>query len=303
MTREQQATLYGLSAVLLWSTVASAFKLSLRYLSPTELLLFSGSFSTLLLGLILLLQGKLKQALGCSRREYLLSLLLGMLSPFLYYLVLFKAYALLPAQQAQPLNYTWAITLSLLAVPLLKQRIGWQQWLALLLSYCGVVVIATEGDPFSLRFSDPYGVFLALASTVIWSLYWIINTRDRRDPVVGLFVNFLCGTPFVLGYYLLTCEVRMPALPGLLGAIYIGAFEMGICFVLWLLALKRTGNAARISNLIFLSPLLSLLLIHFLVGEKILPATLSGLLLIIAGLLCQRLGAKRPVTKPDAGPG
>ena len=208
MTQQQKATLYGLSAVLLWSTVATAFKLSLRYLTPIELLLFSGGFSTALLGAILLLQGKLKLAFQCSRQEYLLSLCLGLLSPFLYYLVLLNAYKLLPAQQAQPLNYTWAITLSLLAVPLLKQKIRWQQLLALLISYCGVVIIATEGDPFSLHFTDPLGVALALFSTIIWALYWIYNTRDSRDPVVGLFVNFLCSLPFVLGYYLLTAKIQ-----------------------------------------------------------------------------------------------
>ena len=91
MTQQQKATLYGLSAVLLWSTVATAFKLSLRYLTPIELLLFSGGFSTALLGAILLLQGKLKLAFQCSRQEYLLSLCLGLLSPFLYYLVLLNA--------------------------------------------------------------------------------------------------------------------------------------------------------------------------------------------------------------------
>lgn len=300
MNQQSKATLYGLSAVLLWSTVATAFKLTLRYLSPIELLLFAGAFSTLLLGGILLLQGKLRLAWQCSRREYLLSFCLGMLSPFLYYLVLLNAYARLPAQQAQPINYTWAITLSLLAVPLLKQKISWQQWLALLISYCGVVIIATEGDPFSLQFTDPLGVALALASTIIWALYWIYNTRDRRDPVVGLFVNFLCGFPFVLGYYLLTTEIHLPPLPGLLGAIYIGTFEMGACFVLWLLALKLTDSTARISNLIFISPFLSLLLIYFLLGEAILPATLVGLILIVAGLLCQGWG-KRPPAKQAAG--
>jgi len=292
MTREQQATLYGLSAVLLWSTIATAFKLSLRHLTPVELLLFAGSFSTLLLGAILLVQGKLKLIFQCSKQEYLLSICLGLLNPFLYYLVLLEAYNLLPAQQAQPLNYTWAITLSLLAVPLLKQKVRWQQWLALLISYCGVLVISTEGNPFSLQFTDPFGVFLALASTVIWALYWIFNTKDRRDPVVGLFINFLCSFPFVLGYYLLTCELRWPAFEGLLGAAYVGTFEMGACFVLWLLALKKTENAARISNLIFISPFLSLVFIYFLVGETILPATFIGLLLIVAGLLCQRLGSK-----------
>ncbi len=289
MTQEQRATVYGLGAVLLWSTVATAFKLSLRYLSPIELLLFSGAFSTLLLGVILRLQGKLHLAFQCTRRDYLLSIALGLLSPFLYYLILFKAYDLLPAQQAQPLNYTWAITLSLLSVPLLKQKISWQQWLALLVSYCGVLVISTEGEPLSLQFTDPLGVALALLSTIIWAIYWIYNTKDSRDPVVGLFVNFLCSFPFVLGCYLLTTEIRLPELPGLLGAVYIGTFEMGACFVLWLLALKNTENTARISNLIFISPFLSLVLIYFLVGEEILPATFVGLVLIVAGLLCQRI--------------
>ena len=290
MTNEKKALLFGLSAVLLWSTVATAFKLALRVLTPIELLLYSGSFSTLLLGAILVKQRKLGKVLQCGRREYLLSVVLGLLSPFLYYLILFKAYDLLPAQQAQPINYTWAITLSLLAVPLLKQKIGWQQWLALFVSYCGVVVISTEGRPFSLEFTDPFGVFLALFSTIIWALYWIFNTRDSRDPVVGLFINFLFSFPFVLGFYLLTAELRMPPLAGFLAAAYVGTFEMGACFVLWLMAMKLTDNTARISNLIFLSPFLSLIFIHVLVGEEILPATFVGLVLIVAGLLCQRIG-------------
>ncbi|WP_321368915.1 DMT family transporter [uncultured Desulfuromusa sp.] len=289
MTNQSKAILYGLSAVLLWSTVATAFKLSLQHFSPIELLLYSGSFSTLLLGAILRYQGRFHLVFQCSRKEYLLSVLLGLLSPFLYYLILFKAYDLLPAQQAQPLNYTWAITLSLLAVPLLKQKIGWQQWLALVISYCGVIVISTEGKPFSLQFTDPFGVALALISTIVWALYWILNTRDKRDPVVGLFVNFLCSFPFVLSYYLLTTELRVPPLGGLLGAAYVGTFEMGICFVFWLMAMKLTTSTARISNLIFLSPFLSLIFIYFLLGEKILPATFIGLILIVTGLFCQRI--------------
>jgi drug/metabolite transporter (DMT)-like permease len=287
--RQKKAMLYGLTTVLLWSTVATAFKLTLRYFSPIELLLYSSFFSTILLGAILFFQRKLGLAFRCSRREYVLSFLLGFLSPFLYYLTLFKAYDLLPAQQAQPLNYTWAITMSLLAVPLLKQKIGRQDWLALGVSYCGVWVISTEGRPFGLQFTDPLGVALALISTVIWALYWIFNTRDARDPVVALFLNFLSSLPFVLVYYLLTSTWRMPPLNGLLGAIYVGTFEMGICFVLWLVAMKLTSNTAQISNLIYLSPFVSLIFIHFLLGEKILPATLVGLLLIVAGLLLQRI--------------
>jgi len=289
MNDQHRAMMYGLGAVLLWSTVATAFKLSLQYLTSIELLLYSGAFATVLLGINLCYQQKFGMVFRCSKHEYRLSIVLGFLSPFLYYLILFKAYDLLPAQQAQPLNYTWAITLSLLAVPLLKQKIGWQQWLALLISYGGVVVISTEGHPFSLHFTDPVGVALALVSTIVWALYWIYNTRDHRDPLVGLFLNFVCSSPFVIGYYLSTTELRLPPLAGIVGAAYIGIVEMGICFILWLLAMKLTNNTARISNLIFFSPFLSLFFIHFLVGEEILPATFLGLLLIVAGMLCQRI--------------
>jgi drug/metabolite transporter (DMT)-like permease len=289
LNQQRQSLLLGLCAVLFWSTVATAFKLSLRSFSPIELLLYSSLFSTLVIGIILRFQGKFHLIFQCSRKEYLLSLFLGFLSPFLYYLILFKAYDLLPAQQAQPINYTWAITLSLLSVPLLKQKVTWQQWLALIISYCGVVIISTEGKPFSLHFTNSLGVVLALISTIIWALYWIFNTRDKRDPVVGLFVNFLFSQPFILLYYFLSSELRVPPITGLLGAAYVGVFEMGICFVLWLMAMKLTDNTARISNLIFLSPFLSLIFIHFLLGEDILAATFIGLTLIIMGLFCQRI--------------
>ncbi len=288
MPDQRRAVFFALTAVMFWSTVATAFKLSLQYLSTIELLLYSTFFSTLVLGLILVWQGKFKLVFKSTRKDFLLSVLLGFLSPFLYYLILFEAYDRLPAQQAQPINYTWAIMLSLLSVPLLKHKISAQQWLALVISYLGVVVISTEGKPLELNFTDSFGVILALVSTVVWSLYWIFNTRDHRDPVVGLFVNFICSLPFMLVYYLLMETPRVIPLEGVLGAAYVGLFEMGICFVLWLLAMKLTDNTARISNLIFLSPFLSLIFIHFILGEHIVTGTFVGLMLIVSGLLVQR---------------
>jgi drug/metabolite transporter (DMT)-like permease len=293
LTDQKKATLYALGAVLIWSTMASAFKLSLRHLEPIQLLLYSGAFATLFLGLVLIRQGQFAQVFRCRREEYGRSLLFGLLNPFLYYLVLLKAYDLLPAQQAQSINYSWAITLTLLSIPLLKQKVAGLEWLALLLSYGGVVIIATQGQPFQMSVSSPPGVALALLSTVIWSLYWIFNTRDRRPAVLALFVNFLCAFPFVLGYALLFSDLARPSLPGLLGAAYIGVLEMGAGFILWLLALKYSENTARIGNLIFIAPFLSLVLIRFLVGERIHPATFGGLLLIVAGLALQKCAARR----------
>jgi drug/metabolite transporter (DMT)-like permease len=292
MKNQTKAYLYALITVGLWSTIASASKLTLSRLSPAEVLLYASAVSSMVLFFIVVAQKRLRILMTLSRHEWLMSIGFGLLNPFAYYLVLFKAYDLLPAQQAQIVNYTWAITLSLLSVPLLGQRVGRGQWLAIAVSYFGVLVIATNGNLLALHFDNPLGVGLALFSTVIWSLYWIFNTRDKRDPIIGLFLNFVCAFPFILLYVFFTEGFRSVSLDGILGATYIGFFEMGISFVLWLKALKYTENTAKIANLIFLAPFASLVFIHFLVGEEIYGSTLIGLIFVMGGLVIQALSKK-----------
>jgi drug/metabolite transporter (DMT)-like permease len=292
MHDQKKSYIYGVGTVILWSTVASAFKISLRYLSPAALLFYSSLSSALVLFLIIVVQGKSKQIRILKVSDWLVSLKFGFLNPFLYYLILFQAYNVLPAQQAQALNYTWAITLSLLSVPLLGQSMRMVDIFAIAASYLGIVVISTKGEIWALKFDSPIGVGLALFSTIIWALYWIANTKDHREPVIGLFLNFLCSLPLIAGYLLATEGFRTIEFRGLLGAVYVGIFEMGITYVLWLKALKYTTSTARVANLIFISPFLSLVMIHFVVGEQILPSTLVGLVFIISGLLVQSMYKK-----------
>jgi drug/metabolite transporter (DMT)-like permease len=284
---QNRAYIYGGTAVLLWSTVASAFKVSLRHLDFLELLFFSSIISILVFFLTLLLQNKLALLKGYSARDYLHSAMLGFLNPFLYYIVLFKAYSLLPAQEAQPLNYTWSIMLVLLSIPLLKQKIGFKSILAIFISYLGVFIISTRGDVLGFTFSNPVGVSLALGSSIIWALFWIFNIRDQRDEVAKLLLNFSFGFVFILIAMLLSSGIKIPNAAGIAGAVYVGIFEMGITFVLWLKALKLSRTTAQVSNLIYLSPFLSLVLIHYIVGETIMLSTIVGLVFIVAGIIMQ----------------
>lgn len=293
MTRQQQAYACGLAAVLAWSTVASAFKISLAHLSPAQLVLYASTASLVSLLSILGFQRRLGELLPALRRHWKASLLLGAVNPFAYYLILFQAYALLPAQEAQAINYTWALTMSLLAVPLLGQRLRRADVVAALVCYVGVLVIGTRGELLSLSFSNAEGVLYALASTLLWAGYWIFNARDPREPVLGLTLNFACSLPLTLAWCAFTGQLHAVPWQGVAGAAYVGAVEMGYTFVLWLAAMKLTESTARIANLIFLSPLLSLLLLRFLVGEAILPSTLLGLALILSGLALQKLLSAR----------
>ncbi len=293
VTIQGKAYLYATVVVLIWSTVASAFKLSLRYLLPAQLLLFAAAVSVLALFSIVLIQGKTTRLRNCSCQDYIRSALLGFLNPFMYYIVLFRAYSLLPAQQAVALNYTWAIQLVILSIPLLKQRIGIKGFIAIIIGYFGVLIIATRGDLSSLRIANAQGTLLALGSAIIWALFWIYNIKDQRDAAVKLFLNFLFGFAYILAYNIIHGKIDIPAWPGLVGAAYVGLFEMGITFILWLNALKLSKTTAQVSNLIYLTPFLSLFVINIVVGERILISTVVGLLFIIAGIILQKYPFKR----------
>lgn len=286
------AYLFAGLAILFWSTVSTAFKLSLRYQSPTQLLLGASFFSLLIMFTVILLQKKTGRLLQGDRKDLVRSALLGLLNPFLYYTVLLEAYNRLPAQEAQALNYIWAVMLVLLAIPILKQKPRFRDISGVLISFCGAVVIAFRGDFSAMSFKEPVGVSLALVSTLIWALFWLCNVRDRRDEVVKLFWIFVFGFMYVLIYALAMGEFVLPSGSALLGNVYVGLFEMGITFIFWQLALQKAASTARVTNLIFLTPFISLFIINRVLGETITLSTLAGLVLIIGGILWQQTSRK-----------
>ena len=289
MKNQKHAIIFALIAVFLWSTVATAFKLALMQLKPIQLVFYASLFSWIFLFVMLVFKGQHNQITSAFKNKPVMYLKLGVLNPFLYYLILFKAYELLPAQQAQALNYTWAIALSVLAVPLLGQRLRKADLIALSLTYLGVLIISTKGQLTQLNFDSPLGVALALLSTLLWALYWIFNTKNIDKPVVSLFICFSIGLPLIAAVITWQNVWLLPTGKALFAAAYVGLFEMGITFVLWLMAMKKAENTASVSNLIFISPFLSLIFIYTFLGEAIHPATLIGLGFIITGLCVQKL--------------
>ncbi len=295
MHPDRRALLLGLAAVFFWSTVATAFKVALRYLDVFQLVFFASLFSAAALLAAVAWRGQLHK-LAEELRTYP-GYYLGMaaLNPCIYYVVLLHAYDLLPAQQAQAINYTWAITLSLLAIPLLGQPLKGRDATAAAFGYFGVLIIATRGDLLGLAFDSLPGVGLALASTLLWAFYWIFSARNPRDGTVALCLNFLLAIPMAAMLCAVFSEIHWPGWQGLAGAGYVGLFEMGVTFLLWSAALRTATRVALVGNLIFLAPFLSLVFIQLILGETIHPATLVGLCLIVPAALFQQM--QRPAAQ------
>ena len=289
MEKNRQSYIYALLAVLFWSTIPTAFKICLSELEIIPMLTIAALTSATVLFLILVSTGKIHLLAESTGREILNSALLGLINPFVYYLILLKAYQLLPAQVAQPLNMIWPIILVFLSVPLLGQKIKPGSFAALFISFAGVYIISSQGNLFHPGRSDLKGVLLATGSSIFWALYFILNVRDKRDEAVKLFLNFIFGFIFLIILLIIIKEPHSGnyGFRGILSAVYIGLFEMGITFFFWLKALQTAETTDKVSNLVYLAPFLSLVFVHFILNEPVYYTTPVGLLFIITGIWYQ----------------
>lgn len=293
MHNQSKAYSLALISIAFWSTMGTAFKLTLNYLNPGMLLLIATFTAFIFLGIVVVVKRKLNILKKLTLKQALNSALMGLFNPFLYYLVLFEAYDRIPAQEGVALNYIWPVILVIFSIIFLKQHITLLSILAIIVSFFGTVVIALHGNFTEFRISNTTGVILAISSAFFWASFWIINLKDPREAIVKMFLNFAFGALYILSWNIYDNNIILPSVNGLAGAIYIGVFEMGLTFVLWLTALKLSTHTARVSNLVFISPFISLLLVSFFVGEKILPATVIGLAIIVLGIIIQQFSQWR----------
>ena len=294
MKTENKAIVYAFLAVLSWSTVATAFKVALTYLSHFEMLLVACLTSLLIFTLLITFQRKWRLVASLTNRQWAYFASIGLLNPVAYYLVLFKAYDLLPAQVAQPINYAWPIVLLIMLALFAGQPIPKKKYIGMFLSLAGVALISLGGGGTGDMSLSVSGLLLAALSAVLWASYWMVNNlkKEQADGSVVLFVTFLFGSLYLLaGAFFVGADLN--TLPGVLSGMYVGAFEMGIPFIFFGLAMRKTNNPALINQICYLSPFMSLFFISVVLGEQIVITTYVGLILIVLGIVYNQYFVKK----------
>lgn len=285
MKDTNKAILYAAIAVLSWSTVATMFKVALRNFSHFEMLLVASFTALLIFSITMTIQRKWALLSSLPASQWKKFALIGLLNPVAYYLVLFKAYNLLPAQVAQPINYCWPIVLLILLAIFARQHIPLLKYIGMALSLSGVVFISLGGGGLQGDGLPVGGLLLALLSAFLWASYWIVNNMNKDiDATLALFLSFGYGSVYLLiaSFFV---GVNLNSVPGLLSSMYVGAFEMGIPFIFFGLAIRKTNNSALINQMCYLSPFMSLFFIHLVLGEHIYLTTYAGLFLIVFGIV------------------
>ena len=292
MTCNAKALCFALATVLSWSTVSTAFKLALRSLSPMQMT--AVAMGTAFLALLPFLAAEAKAHAGrgpvFTPRRTGLSVLAGLVI-FLYYLVLFHGYDHLPAQVAQPVNYTWSIMLAILLSLVRRTPLRARQILWMCVAWAGTAVIALGGR--GIGPVEPLGVGLIVLSTVLFAVYWVVSDVNDMPSLPAMLICFTVACLLAGGCCLALGE-GLPAPQACPWAVYLGFFELSLPFLCWREALRLTERVALMATLPLSTPFLALVWIHLVLGEPILATTVAGLALIVAGTFLQvREGERR----------
>ena len=256
MPSTKAATLSGLLAILLWSSLA-LLTTHTDGLPPFQVLATGFGFAALFGLLRTLLRGRAGWA---ELRQPWSALALATAALFGYHALYFIALKRAPAVEANLLNYLWPLLIVMFAGLLPGVRVRRAQVVGTLLGLVAAVVLVTRGSSIEIQPQYLPGYLAALGAAVIWAAYSVLNRRHASVPSASITVA--CALVAVFGAIVHGLfEQSVPPRPGQwLALLLMGLGPVGAAFLLWDHGTKR-GDIALLGSLSYLAPLLSTLLL------------------------------------------
>lgn len=273
------------TAIFFWSTMATVSKILLGSFSQYQLLCVSTLFGSAALLLFNLFTGKLKMITEYSAKDILLMILIGLCGNFFYYVGYYGGAKLMPASTAFVVNYSWPMMSVLFACMLLKEKLTVRKGIAFALSFLGVIIIS--GSSLSSLDTDLLiGTLLCLMGAAFYGLFTALTKKFQYDVTMLMMLSFFVSFALSLVINLAMDTDWSMNVPQALGFAWNGIFTMAGGSVCWALALDR-GDTAKISNLAYITPVLSLFWVFVFLHEPIALTTLLGLAVILIGIFIQ----------------
>ena len=225
-----------------------------------------------------------------SRKEMGTMLVLGATGLFPYTTLYYLAFALAPAAAGNSniINYLWPIWIVILAIPILKERLGWKKILGIALSFAGVYLILTGGQWIRFRLEHLPAYLSAAAGAFFWGLFSVQNKRHRFEALTAMFVYSVAAFLCFAAVALLASPLVWPTTRSWLLLFLLGGIVNGFSYLFWILAL-RAGDTAKIANLVYFTPFLALIYLAVFRGISIKATQLVALIFILAGPILQEI--------------
>lgn len=289
MKRRQQLLpiLAGLAVAFIFGLSFLFSKESLAVMAPLELLAHRFSVATLFM-LVLVVFGVVKVRM--DRKLFWDLLPLVLFQPIGYFIGETAGVQLTSASESGLIISLTPIGVTLLGGIMLKEKANWKQWLFVLLSVTGVILIVLAGSGLTAGIHT-LGIIALLGAVTAASVYNILARKSaaRYSAVAITLVMMLSGAVFFnLAFWCSLTDKKLyfqaftePI--ALVGLGYLGILSSGVAFFLlnYMLARKPAAWAANFMNLTTIVSVAAGVLFR---GEAFGPAHLVGGVLIFAGV-------------------
>lgn len=249
------------------------------------------------------LAGLRRRLAALSREEWRVLVLAGLFGGGLHLAMQWLALHYTTATSATLFVSTAPIFILLLAAAFLGERIVPLQWLGVAVSFSGIAIIASAGDPGALAsLSLNRGDLLAVGSMFMFAAYTVTLKRWNDDAlhIVQFLLVISCIGALALSPWVaweLAHDARAHLTPaGILAFAYSGFGSFLLSYLGWSYAVRRLGPA-RAGAWMHLMPAFAVGLAALFLGEYPRWYHLAGIALIIAGV---SLATKGPRARSPA---
>ena len=214
----------------------------------------------------------------------------------------FQALRLMPMAEASAIGFMAPMLVTLLAAPLLKEKISRRRWIAVILGFIGVMIIIRPGG----KVFSP-AALLPLATALCFSLYQITTRKvHAENPRTSLFYSALVGSlalsaVLLIAYVMVPFSLTKPTLWHSVLIIALGAIG-GVGHLVLIRALRKAP--ASVLAPFYYTQLVWIILFGYLAfGDFPDGWTLLGTLVIVASGMYVAYGERvhfRKVTRPTS---
>ncbi len=214
----------------------------------------------------------------------------------------FQALRLMPMAEASAIGFMAPLLVTLLAVPILKEKISRRRWIAVIIGFIGVMIIIRPGG----KVFSP-AALLPAATALCFSLYQIITRKvHAENPRTSLFYSALVGSlaltiVLVASYLLVPFPLYAPTLWHSVLILALGAIG-GIGHFVLIRALRKAP--ASVLAPFYYTQLVWIILFGYLAfGDFPDGWTLLGIVVIVGSGLYVAYGERvhlRKITRPPS---
>ena len=273
--------------VFLWSTGFIGAKYIVPYAEPFTFLTIR---YVLAAAILFAIAYALKQPLKLNREQFKASFAVGMLLHVIYIGGVFYAVSLgVSAGISAVIVSIQPVLVSLLAVPLLGERLRWVQVFGLFLGVAGIALLLLpkvfQGDYTAS--TSLVGIFICVIALLGTSGGYLVQKKMGSD------IPFLSGTGAqyavsAIAFAVLsfaTEEQIIEWVPAFLFGLAWIVLMLSIASIILLYGMLRTGSASKVSSLYYLVPPVAAIQAYFLFGEVIGFVGIIGMALAAIGVV------------------